>query len=136
MRPSHLMALLVIVALALCILDLGAYLICNIVGFLFPAYKSFKALRTNDTTDDKKWLTYWVVFSFFTVFDGVISSILFFIPYFSIIKLSFYVYLFHPKSDGAKWVYDNFLEKMLAKYEGKIDKNLEKGGKIINNIAE
>ena len=35
----------------------------NVVGFVYPAYMSFKAIETEDDVDDDiQWLTYWVVF--------------------------------------------------------------------------
>ena len=37
--------------------------------FLYPAYWSIKALETSDLKDDRKWLTYWVVFAFFSVLE-------------------------------------------------------------------
>ena len=37
--------------------------------FAYPAYCSIKALETLNKQDDKKWLTYWVVFAFFSVLE-------------------------------------------------------------------
>ena len=37
--------------------------------FAYPAYCSIKALETLNEQDDKKWLTYWVVFAFFSVLE-------------------------------------------------------------------
>ena len=34
-----------------------------LLGQLYPAYKSFKALHTKSSEDIKKWVTYWVIFS-------------------------------------------------------------------------
>jgi receptor expression-enhancing protein 5/6 len=85
---------------------------------------SFKALRSPGDTDDKQWLTYWIVFSFFTVFDSVLAYVLFFLPFFYLIKMGLYVYLMHPKFKGALNIYSSFVEPLLIKYEGKIDESL------------
>jgi len=40
-----------------------------VVGYAYPAYCSFKALRTVDEHDDHQWLMYWIVFGLFNVFE-------------------------------------------------------------------
>jgi receptor expression-enhancing protein 5/6 len=44
---------------------IGSFLLSGLIGFMYPAYKSFKALESNSLDDDKFWLTYWTVYSFF-----------------------------------------------------------------------
>src|SRR4051794_35276949 len=44
-------------------------LLTSLVGFLYPAYASFKAIESVDKADDTQWLTYWVVFAFFSVIE-------------------------------------------------------------------
>ena len=47
----------------------GAQLLANIVGFVYPAYCSIKALESTVKNDDTQWLTYWVVFAAFSVVE-------------------------------------------------------------------
>jgi hypothetical protein len=49
----------------------------NVIGFLFPAYYSFKAIESPNKEDDKQWLVYWVVYSFFTIIESFVSIILY-----------------------------------------------------------
>lgn len=49
----------------------------NVIGFLFPAYYSFKAIESPNKEDDKQWLVYWVVYSFFTIIEAFVSIILY-----------------------------------------------------------
>ncbi|KAF6827438.1 membrane biogenesis protein yop1 [Colletotrichum plurivorum] len=50
----------------LIIFNLGGQLLTNIAGFVIPGYYSLNALFTANKQDDTQWLTYWVVFAFFT----------------------------------------------------------------------
>ena len=47
----------------------------SVVGVAFPGYMSFKSLETFDPSDEKQWLTYWVIFAILEtieVFGGFI----------------------------------------------------------------
>ncbi|AWP16225.1 putative receptor expression-enhancing protein 5-like isoform 2 [Scophthalmus maximus] len=45
----------------------GASLLCNLIGFIYPAYFSIKAIESNLKEDDTQWLTYWVVYGLFSI---------------------------------------------------------------------
>ncbi|MBN8567906.1 MAG: HVA22/TB2/DP1 family protein [Flavobacteriales bacterium] len=59
-------------------------------------------------------MTYWIVFAFVTVFDGILSTILFFLPAYYAFKLLFIIWLFYPRTDGASLIYERFLRPNLA----------------------
>jgi receptor expression-enhancing protein 5/6 len=71
----------------------GAYLLSGIIGFIYPAYLSFKALESESTADDKLLLTYWTVYGFITLFDPVISVVFSFIPMYQFIKVINFTFL-------------------------------------------
>jgi receptor expression-enhancing protein 5/6 len=52
----------IVVALFFVFEDIMSRIIVDMVGVLYPAYISFKAIETPHLDDDKQWLTYWVVF--------------------------------------------------------------------------
>lgn len=95
--------------------------ITNVVGIIYPAYWSIKAIESQETDDDKQWLTYWVVFSLFSIIDLFSGFVLKFIPFYFFFKLIFLIWLFMPNFRGATYVYDWFLVKVFRKYEKELD---------------
>ena len=64
-RPAHLLAISGLLLLGLLIIGFASYFLGSFVGFVYPAYMSIKAIETKGGDDDKQWLTYWLVYSFF-----------------------------------------------------------------------
>jgi len=65
----------------------GAQLVCNSVGFLYPAYMSIHAIESHKKDDDTKWLTYWVVFALFSVIEYFADLIVGWFPLYWLIKV-------------------------------------------------
>jgi receptor expression-enhancing protein 5/6 len=97
-----------------------------LVSCVYPAYFSIKAIETDDKEDDKQWLTYWVVFAAFTVFDSFAGAFLQYIPLYFFIKLVFLIWCFLPNTRGAAVIYNNFLIKCFKRYEKDLDGMNEK----------
>jgi receptor expression-enhancing protein 5/6 len=92
------------------------------IGFLYPAYCSFKALETKDTQDDdKQWLTYWVVFMCISLSDDIFGIFLDIIPLHHFVKLLVYIWLFYPRSHGALTLYSYIFKPLLDKYVPRIE---------------
>ena len=86
-------------------------LVCNLVGFIYPAYMSIKAIDTKDKDDDTQWLTYWVVFALFILLEHLgIDGYIF--GYF-VLKFTFLIWLLSPFTRGAKVIYENVLTKLV-----------------------
>ncbi len=88
----------------------GMKLISDLIAFLYPAYMSFKAIDSADPVDDMQWLTYWVVFAAFSILENVASFLILWIPMYYMIKIGFFVWLYHPKFMAAGLVYKNFVK--------------------------
>ncbi|KAF1630765.1 UNVERIFIED_CONTAM: Receptor expression-enhancing protein 6, partial [Eudyptes robustus] len=98
---------------------IGAFasIICNFVGFAYPAYHSVKALRTEAVEDDRKWLIYWTVFAFFSLVDFFANRILSYFPAYWLAKVVFLVYLYLPQTNGALYLYENYVDKIVSKFD-------------------
>jgi receptor expression-enhancing protein 5/6 len=126
-EPGHLVGGTFIVSIVLITFGFAASLITSLLGFLYPAYMSFKALEKKDPKEDQQWLTYWVVFIFANFFDNVIGIFFNIIPLYHLLKLIFYVYLYYPRTHGASYIYEHYLRPILKKYEPEIDTYVKKG---------
>ncbi|KAL7538325.1 hypothetical protein ACHAXR_008471 [Thalassiosira sp. AJA248-18] len=94
----------------------GMKLVSDIFAFAYPAYMSFKAIDSADPTDDTQWLTYWVVFALFSIVENVMSILVTWIPFYYLIKCSFFAWLYHPKFMGAGLVYKQVVKPFVMPY--------------------
>ncbi|KAF4982140.1 hypothetical protein FDECE_17568 [Fusarium decemcellulare] len=99
----------------LIIFNLGGQLLTNFAGFVLPGYYSLSALFTLNKEDDTQWLTYWVVFSFFTVVESFIQVVNWF-PFYYVFKFIFLLWLSLPTFRGAELLFRSFLAPTLGRY--------------------
>jgi len=88
---------------------------------------SFKAIDSEIETDDQQWLTYWVVFSVFSILENAGGMFfLSYIPFYFVMKIAFFIWLYHPRYLGAVMVYNQLLRPVvlpqLEKFSSKIEK--------------
>lgn len=92
----------------------GAALLIDVIGFIYPAYASFKAVESHEKEDDTLWLTYWVVYAFFKVFESVADVVVSWIPFYFFIKLGFLLWCYYPGTHGASIIYKKVLRPHLV----------------------
>ncbi|KAG9403654.1 hypothetical protein AC1031_006303 [Aphanomyces cochlioides] len=128
-----------VVLLLVVLLGFGAGLLCNLVGFVYPAYESFKAIESESSNDDTQWLTYWVVYSCFQIVEVFVDFLLYFIPFYYAFKLGFLVWLFLPSTQGATFVFNHFLKPFLKSHESTIDSAISgiksSSGKVVGDVT-
>lgn len=85
-----------------------------VVTLVYPLYASVKAIETKSPVDDQQWLTYWVLYSFITLFEMTFAKVLEWLPFWSYAKLMFNCWLVLPYFNGAAYVYEHFVRQLLV----------------------
>lgn len=97
-----------------------------VAGTLYPAYRSYKAVRTKDVKEYVKWMMYWIVFGLFYTGEAVADILLaFWFPFYYEIKIVFVIWLLSPWTKGSSILYRKWVHPMFMKHEDDIDSFLE-----------
>ncbi|KAI9633032.1 TB2/DP1, HVA22 family-domain-containing protein [Dioszegia hungarica] len=99
---------------------------CNIFCFLYPAYASYKALSTPsiDPAGDiliERWLMYWAVVGTWTGVEALAGWLFTWLPFYSLFKTVFFLYLSLPQTEGSTYVYRAHLAPLFYQHEEDID---------------
>ncbi|MBN3280348.1 REEP1 protein, partial [Polyodon spathula] len=92
-----------------------------IFGTLYPAYSSYKAVKSKDIKDYVKWMMYWIIFALFTTAETITDIFLSWIPFYYELKIAFVVWLLSPYTKGSSVLYRKFVHPTLTSKEKEID---------------
>ena len=95
------------------------------ISFLFPGYKSFLAVMSEGSSDDTRWLTYWVMCGLLFLFEAAFSIIPEHFPLYYELKCVILLFLQYDTARPAYKLYMKYVEPLLKKAEPHIDKFLE-----------
>ncbi|XP_035230219.1 receptor expression-enhancing protein 1-like isoform X2 [Stegodyphus dumicola] len=102
-------------------------LVILIFGTLYPAYASYKAVKTKNVKEYVKWMMYWIIFALFTcveTFADILVS--FWLPFYYEMKILFVLWLLSPATRGSSLLYRRFVHPQLTKHEKEIDEYISK----------
>lgn len=100
----------------------GGSPVSNLIGFVYPTYRSYKAIKSDNKDDDTQWLTYWVVYSFFIVIESFTDVLMSWIPLYYFAKIAFLLGCMSPVVNGSSYMFNRFIEPALDMYSTKVDK--------------
>lgn len=109
-------------------------------GMLYPAYNSYKAVKTKNVKEYVRWMMYWIVFALYTVAETVADLTMSWFPLYYELKIGFVIWLLSPYTRGASLLYRKFLHPLLSKKEKEIDDYIvqakEKGYETMVNFGK
>lgn len=109
--------LLMLVVLICALFYLGAaHVVVNVTGVLYPAYATIATAENPQKPENKQWLSYWIVYMGLFLTNDTMWVVCQFIPMFPLIKLMFFIWMYHPQSNGASTLYAKaqpYIQKVL-----------------------
>jgi receptor expression-enhancing protein 5/6 len=79
-------------------------------------------LESTHVQDDKKWLTYWVVYAFFATAEFFSDIFFSWFPLYWLAKVIFLVWCFLPiEANGSMIIYNRFIRPVFLRNSAQID---------------
>jgi receptor expression-enhancing protein 5/6 len=115
----------------------GREFVCNLIGFLYPAYTSIKAIESKEKDDDTKWLTYWVVYAAFSLVEFFSDYILSWLPFYWLLKCLFLIICMLPfKWNGSTFIYKRIIRPFFLKHQKTIDSAVDSAAEAGDSVIE
>jgi len=98
-----------------------------VFGTLYPAYSSFKAVKSKNVKEYFQWMIYWIVFALITLTEEVADLFLsFWFPLYYELKILLLIWLLSPATRGSTFLYRQVIHPILTKREEEIDDFVKK----------
>ncbi|CAO2148945.1 unnamed protein product [Urochloa humidicola] len=100
------------------------------VTLIYPLYASVQTMERSSKVDDEQWLAYWILYSFVTLMEMMLQSLIYWIPIWYELKLLFMTWLVLPNFRGAAFIYNKFVREQVKKHIGMLAAG---AGSVSNN---
>ncbi|XP_010191303.1 PREDICTED: receptor expression-enhancing protein 4-like, partial [Mesitornis unicolor] len=88
-----------------------------VFGMLYPAYASYKAVKTKNIREYVRWMMYWIIFALFMATETFTDLLISWFPFYYEIKMAFVIWLLSPYTRGASLLYRKFVHPTLSRKE-------------------
>jgi receptor expression-enhancing protein 5/6 len=86
------------------LLQLAASMLISSIIFGYPAYMTMKALESGSKIDHSAWLAYWTAVALFQLLESFSGNAFAnVIPFYSILKIAFHLWLSLPITQVSNW---------------------------------
>jgi receptor expression-enhancing protein 1/2/3/4 len=110
-----------------------------VFGTIYPAYCSYKAIRTKNVKEYVRWMMHWVVFSCFVTLETFSDMFISWFPFYYEAKLLVVFWLLSPMTKGSSILYKKFIHPKLSRHEQEIDEYInqakERGYKTVIDVG-
>ncbi|ORY72207.1 TB2/DP1, HVA22 family-domain-containing protein [Leucosporidium creatinivorum] len=96
-------------------------LVSTTAGSLYPAYASYKAIKSNDLQKLEVWLMYWVVMGFVMCAESTVEWMFAWFPFYYECKTIVILWLTLPQIQGSTYLYVAHVHPFLSSHEEEID---------------
>lgn len=114
----------------------GYNLVFAFITCIYPMWRSVLAVEDGKDEETNTWLCYWTLFGSIQTLELFAGFILNWIPYYSIIRLIFFIYLMLPMTNGARVIYNSLLKPLIAQHKDEIEAFLESAQNIGDKVAD
>mgnify|MGYP006098682185 CR=1 FL=1 len=91
----------------------GYSIVIVLMTCFYPIFQSIRTIENKNEANINFWISFWIVFGSFKVFEMMFGFILAYIPFFWLFRLLFFVYLLHPKANGAVSLYKAYIRPQI-----------------------
>ncbi|KAM6294645.1 receptor expression-enhancing protein 4 [Aegotheles albertisi] len=92
-----------------------------LLGMLYPAYASYKAVKTKNIREYVRWMMYWIIFALFMAIETFTDLLISWLPFYYEVKMAFVIWLLSPYTRGSSLLYRKFVHPTLSRREKEID---------------
>jgi len=92
------------------------------MGLLYPAYCSYKTVKSKNVKEYVHWMMYWIVFSIFSFFEVFVDMLIgCWLPFYYELKVLFILWLLSSSTRGGSVLYRRVIHPMFTRHEHEID---------------